>query len=104
MFFEIELTKDYYVGKPTEKDIKQMKYELKEVNQDSFSFFIQEGYCYTSVMKDDHRSKDNFIQTNIITFDIDSCSVDMDETLKRLSIKPYIWKSRACLTPEGKRC
>lgn len=90
MFFEIELTKDYYSGKPTEKEIKQMKYELKEVNQDSFSFFIQEGYCYTSVMKDDHRSKDNFIKTNIITFDIDDCKVDMDNALKRLSIKPYI--------------
>lgn len=102
MFFEIELTKDYYVGKPTEKDIKQMKYELKEVNQDSFSYFIQEGYCYTSVMKDDHRSKDNFIQTNIITFDIDSCSVDMDETLKRLSIKPYICYTSPSNGLEGK--
>lgn len=102
MFFEIELTKDYYVGKPTEKDIKQMKYELKEVNQDSFSFFIQEGYCYTSVMKDDHRSKDNFIKTNIITFDIDDCKVDMDDALKGLSIKPYICYTSPSNGLEGK--
>ena len=102
MFFEIELTKDYYVGKPTEKDIKQMKYELKEVNQDSFSYFIQEGYCYTSVMKDDHRSKDNFIQTNIITFDIDDCEVNMEDALKGLSIKPYICYTSPSNGLEGK--
>lgn len=102
MFFEIELTKDYYVGKPTEKDIKQMKYELKEVNQDSFSDFIQEGYCYTSVMKDDYRSKDNFIKTNIITFDIDDCKVDMGNALKGLSIKPYICYTSPSNGLEGK--
>lgn len=102
MFFKIELTNDYYVGKPTEKDIKQMKYELKEVNQHSFSYFIQEGHCYTSVMKDDHRSKDNFIQTNIITFDIDDCTVEMDDALKRLSIKPYICYTSPSNGMEGK--
>lgn len=102
MFFEIELTKDYYVGKPTENDIKQMKYELKEVNQDSFSDFIRKGYCYTSVMKDDHRSKDNFIKTNIITYDIDDCKVEMDDALKGLSIKPYICYTSPSNGMEGK--
>ena len=91
-----------YEHKPTQEEIEKMKFSNKEVNIDDFSSLIKEGYAYTSVMKDDHRSKDNFIKTNIITFDIDSCSVNMDETLKRLSIKPYICYTSPSNGLEGK--
>lgn len=83
------LSVESYSIKPSSSVIEKMKF----VNNDNLSLeefidFLKNGRCYTSLMKNNHRNKNNFICTNLLTYDIDHSTVPMGEYVEALSILP----------------
>lgn len=83
------LSVESYSIKPSSSVIEKMKF----VNNDNLSLeefidFLKNGRCYTSLMKNNHRNKNNFICTNLLTYDIDHSTVPMGEYVEALSLLP----------------
>lgn len=88
--FRLCISREKYDHKPTREDCQRIRFESKTVNVEEFVQLIEEGYAYTSLMKDNWRSGNNFICTNLITFDIDHSTTTMDDCIEQLELKPTV--------------
>ena len=84
------ISEKWYDTKPTPYDITRMKYNTVDVDIDGLVDYISQGHSFCGAMKDNKRERANFIGTNIITYDIDHCSIDMDTCMHALPIKPTV--------------
>lgn len=83
------LSVESYSIKPTSSVIEKMKFMNNDnLSLEEFIDFLKNGRCYTSLMKNNHRNKNNFICTNLLTYDIDHSTVQMCEYVEALSILP----------------
>lgn len=102
MNFEIEISKNSYLCKPSKDDIINMKFDKMSVDIDLLGYLIGQGYSYCSVMKNDYRNRDNFEHSNVITYDIDGSDIDMDACMDALAYKPSIAYTTPSNGLEGK--
>lgn len=88
--FELCISLDNYTQKPSREECRNIRFQHKTVTTDEFLNLVCDGYVYTALMKDNWRNGDNFICTNLITFDIDHSDVSMNDYVEGLEIKPTV--------------
>ena len=88
--FEISISEKAYKMKPERADYERMKFCRIEVNPGIMLDYIRAGYSYCHVYKNNHRSKDDFLYTNIVSIDVDDCVVSMTDFLKKPVMQPTI--------------
>lgn len=86
----ILLSTTAYQSKPTDKEIKDMRFKACDICIKEFVNRIKEGYTFTAMMKDNWRSKDNFLYTELLVYDIDHSDIPMNEYLDNLAVKPTV--------------
>ena len=88
--FDVEISKIPYMVKPDEGIIRDMRFEKLRVDINAFAQYIEKGYSYCNVMRNDYRDRDNFDKAWFITYDIDGCGIDLIDCVNELNIKPAI--------------
>jgi len=67
---------------------KTMKFQQMELTPDVFLSLAGAGYAFCYNYRDNHRCEANFLNTQIIIFDIDYPTTDMDTYIQGLPYKP----------------
>ena len=96
--FKVCISRYGYDHKPTPIDVQKMQFNQMTLSTDEFIQKIVEGHSYTALMKDNHRSKDNYICSNFIVYDIDHSPISINDYLNKVEIKPTF----AYTTPSNK--
>ena len=65
-----------------------MKFQPMELTPDVFLSLAGAGYAFCYNYRDNHRCEENFLNTQIIIFDIDYPTTDMDSYIQGLPFKP----------------
>ena len=65
-----------------------MRFQQMELTPDVFLSLAGAGYAFCYNYRDNHRCEENFLNTQIIIFDIDYPSTDMDSYIQGLPYKP----------------
>ena len=86
----ILLSTTAYQSKPTDIEIQDMRFKACDIDITEFIDRIKDGYAFTAMMKDNWRSKDNFLYTELLVYDIDHSDIPMNEYLDNLAVKPTI--------------
>lgn len=76
--------------KPVNGEIGMMRFVRTETDVDGFADHIRQGYCYSSVFRDDWRDKERFMESWTLTYDVDHSNVDLDTCMEGLAVKPAI--------------
>lgn len=86
--FEITLSTKGYDHKPNANDYKMMKWSVKNIIVSDFIVFISKGHSYCHIYRNNHRSNNDFLYTNIVSIDIDDSTVPMETYVDGLMYKP----------------
>lgn len=86
----ILLSTTAYQSKPTGMEIKDMRFKAYDIDITEFVDRIKEGYTFTAMMKDNWRSQENFLYTELLVYDIDHSDIPMNEYLDNLAVKPTV--------------
>ena len=76
--------------KPVNGEIGMIRFVRTETDVDGFADHIRQGYCYSSVFRDDWRDKERFMESWTLTYDVDHSNVDLDTCMEGLAVKPAI--------------
>lgn len=104
MDYKITITTLNFVTKEDAKErVKFTDYKTVDVSIDEHLSLITKGYAFCSVMKG--RRKDvNFQFSNILVYDVDDCTVQMQDYIEKLSIPPTFAYTSSSNGIEGKGC
>lgn len=95
----LSISERVYDHKPTDEEIRAMRFQEREITPSSLASLISSGHCYahiyrhkgyTLTMKE--KTKPNFLFTNAVIIDIDDSEYrcTMDDVLEGLEYKPTI--------------
>ena len=85
---DVCLSEKTYNTKPTQDDVRDMRFECIELSVDEFVAKITEGYSFCALMKDNWRNKENFKCTSMLVYDVDHSDVEMNEYISKLDVVP----------------
>lgn len=86
--FNISISKNSYKNKPTQADYSRMRWEKKHLTVSQFIERIRSGYSYCHIFYNNRRSNKCFIQSNIISIDIDKTDVCLADFVEQVQLKP----------------
>ncbi len=86
----ILLSTTTYQSKPTDEEIGKMRFKAYDICITEFVDKIIEGYTFTAMMKDNWRSMENFLYTELLVYDIDHSDIPMQEYVDQLEVKPTV--------------
>ena len=89
------VSENSFETKPSKLDILKISFTRKSSSIDELASFISEGRAYTAVMNDDtfkltQKRNDNFMYSQLITFDCDKSTLPLWKILGMLPISPTI--------------
>lgn len=79
-----------YTHKPTRKECKDLRFKTMNLNIEELQKLIEEGFAYTSPMKDNWRCGENFVCSHVLTYDIDHCKTPITTYIENLGLKPTL--------------
>lgn len=82
------LSEKTYNTKPTQDDVRDMRFECAELSIDEFVKAITDGHSFCALMKDNWRNKENFKCTSMLVYDVDHSDVEMNEYISELDLVP----------------
>jgi len=95
MLFNISVSDNYYLIKPTKSDYKKMQLQTQEVDISILSDLISKGYSICSEfnmnrLKIKNKTNENYKQSQLIILDFDHSIISFEEALNSIRIKPTI--------------
>lgn len=91
--FEVSLSTEKFDHKPTDSEVKRLRFKKTQTDVSNFLSSIFDGYCYASVFSSDSfcmtdKDKEHFKYSYIVSIDVDHSSESMNELVGRLEYKP----------------
>lgn len=86
--FEVSMSKDYYLKKPTGVDYARMRWMKKTVTLSHFISLVMGGHSYCHIYFNNLRRKDKFMHTNLVSVDVDDTDICLADFIRNIQLKP----------------
>lgn len=86
--FEVSVSKDYYLKKPSGVDYARMRWMKKTVTLSHFISLVMGGHSYCHIYFNNLRRKDKFMHTNIVSIDVDDTDICIADFVRSIQLKP----------------
>lgn len=91
--FEVSLSKQKFDHKPTDREVKGLRFKKTETDVTNLLESILYGYCYAAVFSDDSfgmddKDKLHFRYSYLVSIDVDHSNESMSDMVDRLEYKP----------------
>lgn len=91
--FEVSLSTEKFDHKPTDSEVKKLRFKKTQTDISEFLNSILDGYCYASVFSADsfdmgNKDKEHFKYSYVVSIDVDHSAESMNDMVDRLQYKP----------------
>ena len=91
--FDVSLSTQKFDHKPTENEVKKLRFKKTTTDVGKFLEYMMDGYCYASVFSENSfgmggKNNKDFRYTYIVSIDVDHSSETMNDMVERLDYKP----------------
>lgn len=84
--FEVSVSKDYYLKKPSGVDYARMRWMKKTVTLSHFISLVMGGHSYCHIYFNNLRRKDKFMHTNIVSIDVDDTDICIADFVRSIQL------------------
>lgn len=91
--FEVSISTDRFDHKPTDSEVKKLRFKKTTTDVGEFLNYMLDGYCYAPIFSSDSFDMDgknnkDFRYSYFVSIDVDHSSETMNDMLDRLDYKP----------------